>query len=1055
MKTRNWENPQIVAINKVPGHSPSVPFDRFEDALAGNHSQNANYQLLNGSWQFAYGEDADRMLEKAESGSITDWDEIQVPGNWMLQGYDKPIYTNVQMPFYEHPPNVPAVNPTGVYQRTFDLPAAWQEKQVFVCFDGVESAFYLWVNDEFVGYSQGSRLAAEFDLTEYVRTGENTIKAMVIRWSDGSFLEDQDHWRMAGIHRDVFLYAVPKAHIFDTFIRTPLDSNYHNATYKVSARVEKYDPALDINGYQIETQLFDAEGKAVFAEPLSGSLVDSLAPRNAFHQEQEFFVECSAEVIAPKLWSAECPNLYTTVITLKDAAGTVLEHLTYRTGFSQREVKDAQFLINGQPVLIKGVDRHEHDGLTGKYVSEETMIADILLLKQFNFNAVRNSHYPNCPRWYELCDEYGIYVLDEANIETHAYHHLTYNPLWTNAYLERGMRMVAAHKNHASVIMWSVGNESGYGHNHDAMTGIMRRMDPTRPMHSEEATHQAFGEGWFGAHSATDVVPPMYPTIDSIIEYAQDPRADRPFIMCEYAHSMGNSTGNLKEYWDAIRKYPRLQGGFIWDWVDQGLLKTTEDGKEYWAYGGDFGDEINDANFCLNGLITPDRQPHPAMWECKHVFQNIHCAAVNLDGAAEISIFNENFFAPLKNVLGRWELLIDGDLYESGEFRIPNLTPQRSLQISLPVMVPTVREGTEAHLTVRFEQTIDTPWCEAGHELAWDQFELPVNTIPDTREETVIKHACCEEEEQAKHDCECKGDQTCCCEEARIEEDDKTIFVKVGSLKATFDKTNGTLSKLALRHTDLITAETAPWIWRAPTDNDGIKQMKQERWNRHQFLSHWVEAGYDQMEWRTDLVEASLVDENKAEVRVSLEAQNGIRWTQIFTISNLQMVVNNQVSIPEEMPTLPRLGLRFVLPAHFEQMNWFGRGPHESYWDRKSGAPVGIYSGSVRDQYVDYPVPQEFGNKTDVRWVIFNDAQGNGIRFEGMPLMEVSAKHYTDHDLYAAAHTCDLNPREEIYVNIDWHQCGLGGGSCGPVTLDQYQIKPGEYEFSFLIEPLI
>jgi len=1030
---RNWENPQIVGINKLSGHVPVISFDTVSTALQVKKTESHYYQCLNGKWQFAYGEDADKMVQKAGDGVISDWDEIRVPGNWTMQGYDKPHYVNVQMPFYEQPPNVPVVNPTGIYQRTFTTPESWDGREVFICFDGVETAFYLWINGKSVGYSQGTRLAAEFDITEYVQAGENVVTAAVIRWSDGSFLEDQDHWRMAGIYRNVFLYAKPKVNIFDYFVHAELDETYQVATIKIDVQAVKYDTKLSLDGYLVEAQLYDADSHPVFEEVMCGELKDSLEARNIFPDEQEFFVKLEKKLQSPKLWSAEIPYLYTSVITLKNKEGEIIETLSCKTGIRSSEVKDGQYLLNGQPILFKGANRHEHEDSNGKYTTEESMLADILLLKQFNFNAVRNSHYPNCPRWYELCDEYGIYLIDEANIETHAYHQLSYDPQWTNAYVERGVRMVAAQKNHASVVIWSVGNESGYGPNHDAMTGIMTRLDPTRPIHSEQATNERSGEGWFGAHRATPIVSPMYPTVKAIIDYAEDPGADRPFIMCEYAHAMGNSVGNLKEYWDAIRAHPRLQGGFIWDWVDQGLIKTTEDGREYWAYGGDFGDEPNDFDFCINGLIFPDRTPHAAMYECKRVFQSIRCKLMDSDGG-QVSLFNENFFVSIQKIKIHWEVLLDGVVSQSGDLNLPEIMPQQYAMVTIPLDKTQIPAGVEAHLTLHFLLTEDTAWAKAGFETGFYQCVLNTSETNATKADMQV--------------------DTQSLKPVVIEKDEIQISVISSGLTVTFDRNQGNLIGLRAANANLLADAAQPWMWRALTDNDGIKRNL-SGWNPRGLGGSWLKAGYDRLEWTCESFEVIQSVKEQVTVKVMQCAKKGaLRWKWEYTVCCGKLMVWNQVTIAEGMPTLPRLGMRFVLPKKYENLQWFGRGPHESYWDRKSGALVGIYSSTVTDEYEPYIMPQEFGNKTDVRWVNFTDENGKGLRFRGLPLMEVGAKHFTDDDLFQARHTVDLTPREEVYVNIDWHQMGLGGASCGPITLEQYQIGAGEYGFGFVIELL-
>ncbi len=543
----DWENPHMVGVNKVIGHVNTVPFATAEEALAGNREASPYYQLLNGKWRFQLANTPDAVpADFGTAGFRTDgWDEIEVPGNWMMQGYDKPIYTNVQMPIPNTPPFVPKDdNPTGLYRQSFTIPEEWAERQTFICFDGVESAFYLWVNGQPVGYSQGSRLPAEFDLTPFVQAGENELQAMVIRWSDGSFVEDQDHWRMGGIHRDVYLYATPKAHIFDFFAKPELDSAFENGTLSVTAQVEKYGD-IDIDGYMLKMALFDGDELVVESK------------RQGFYENERRLTKVTLEeaVAGPKKWTAETPNLYTLVLSLFDKQGVLLEAVRTRIGFRTVEIVGRELLINGKAVLMKGVNRHEHDDVLGKVITEEMMVKDILVMKQFNINAVRTAHYPDCSRWYELCDEYGIYLVDEANIEAHSlYQRLCDDPNWLHAFMERGQRMVQRDKNHPSIIIWSLGNESGYGANHDALAGWIRGVDPSRPLHYEGAISR--GEGgmtWADGELSTDLVCPMYPSVEMIVEYGQDQSGKRPLITCEYAHARGKSCGNSKEHLDAIK----------------------------------------------------------------------------------------------------------------------------------------------------------------------------------------------------------------------------------------------------------------------------------------------------------------------------------------------------------------------------------------------------------------------------------------------------------------------------------------------------------------------
>jgi beta-galactosidase len=1020
-QANDWENPQVVGINKLPAHATLVPYPDAALALTGQREASPLVRSLNGSWRFLYAANPSVVPDKAFD-TRTDpsgWDEIQVPGNWMMQGYDKPIYTNVKMPIPTDPPHVPQDdNPTGVYRRTFEIPLEWADREIMVCFDGVESAFYLWINGQQVGYSQGSRLPAEFDITPYVRLGENVIAAMVIRWSDGSYVEDQDHWWMAGIYRDVWLYATPKVHIADVFCRTDLDAAYRDAVLHVRARVDIHD-GVATEGFSVAMQLFDVHRQAV-SESVSSPLV--VSPIQVPH------VDLEQQVIAPAKWSAEQPSLYTLLVSLLDPDGHVVEVESFKIGFRKVEIVNRELHINGQPVLFKGVDRHDHHDRLGKWVPLQDMIAEIKLMKRFNINAVRTSHYPNDARWVDLCDEYGIYVIDEANIECHGvYNKLPNDPQWTHTFVERGKRMVERDKNHPCVILWSLGNESGYGPNHDALAGWIRGYDPTRPLHYEGAIRP----DWKGGQLSSDVVCPMYPPIERIVAYAQDPTNTRPLIMCEYAHSMGNSTGNLREYWEAIESNHGLQGGFIWDWIDQGILKVDERGQEYWAYGGDFGDEINDGNFCINGLIWPDRTPHPAMYEVKKVCQPIGFKALDLT-TGTIEVVNKQYFADLGSFQGSWELSADGETLQSGHFTLPDLPPQQRCEVTLPIEQPALAPGAECFLMVRFALSQDTPWAPSGHVVAWEQWPMPF-TVPAARLD--IQSAAT----------------------VQLAETAGTVTITGVDFSLVFDKTRGQIVSWTWRGTELLQNGPALNIWRAPTDNDGIKL----RPDRQVLLKLWLEAGLDRLQNHPLEVTVEQVLPQAvrilAHTRASAEGGTGtFEHRHTYTIYGTgDVIVENTIAADASLPPLPRVGLTMTLPAGFEQIMWFGRGPHENYVDRHVSAAVGLYRGTVDEQYVPYIMPQENGNKTEVRWVALQNQAGIGLLAVGMPHLEVSASHFTAGDLYKALHTNELVRRPETVLNLDLKQCGLGGASCGPGTLPQYLVLPGEYTFSVRLRPFV
>ncbi len=1010
---KDWNNPQILARGKEPGHVPLMPYPDVPSALAGDRTASPFYQPLNGQWLFRYAPNpasAPQDFYRVDFDTAG-WDNIAVPGNWQLQGYDRPIYVNVQYPFpIDDLPNVPEDdNPTGSYRRYFTVPEDWQGRRVFLMFEGVDSAFYVWINGEQVGYSQGSRLPAEFDITDYLRPGENVIAAQVYRWSDGSYLEDQDFWRLSGIYRDVYLWAAPPVRLSDYRVRTPLDAAYRDAVLDIRATI-KNAGQTDVTACTVESTLYDSSGKPVFDAPLVSSFSAAAGV--------EASLDLTQQVVKPALWSPEFPNLYTLLLTLKDAAGGVQQVERCQVGFRQVELKDGRIHVSGVPIEIRGVNRHEHDPDTGHVVSVDSMIADVKLMKQFNINAVRTSHYPNDPRWYGLCNQYGLFIFDEANIESHGvWDRLTNDPAWEAAFMERGQRMVARDKNHPCVIVWSLGNESGYGPNHAALADWIHANDPTRLVHYHPAE----------SAPTVDVLGPMYPSVDRIIETAQEPGETRPVVMCEYAHSMGNSTGNLKEYWEAIRQHKRLQGGFIWDWVDQGLRQFTKDGQEWFAYGGDFGDEPNDGPFCLNGLVSPDREPHPALWEYKKILEPVWVEPVDL-AARPIRITNRYLFADLGGLAINWALNADGKVQQSG--KLPGLsTPAgESAVVTIPYQQPVPLPGVEYWLTLHFTLASATSWAEQGHEVAWAQLLLPIS-VPA-------------EDSPA-------GDLM----PATLEESAAVITVQGADFALTFERATGRMSAYQVGGHDLLHQGPVVNIWRAPTDND--------RGNRGSGLTpRWLEAGLDRVQEQVTAVIAEQVEPGMVEVRVdsviSAPGVNaGFNNSLVYTIyGNGEVTIEHRLALDEALPPLPRVGLRLSLPGTFDRFTWYGRGPQETYADRKLGGRVDVFTGTVEEQYFPYIVPQENGNKTDVRWVSLTNAEGIGLRVQGKPLLNVSAHHYTAEDLTAATHTYELVRREEITLNLDHAQRGIGGASCGPDTLPAYELDAREYRYSLRLIPI-
>ncbi|MHB1356116.1 MAG: beta-galactosidase, LacZ type [Anaerolineae bacterium] len=1012
----DWQDPQIVGRNKQAGHVTYVPYGTIDSALANERNSSPFFRLLNGTWRFHW---APRPADSPDAWAANEvddagWDQVAVPGNWQLQGaYDPPIYTNVRYPFpIDDANSVPVEdNPTGFYRTRFTIPQAWDGYEIYLNFDGVDSTFHLWINGQMVGYSQDSRLPAEFDITAFIHTGENTLAARVYRWSDGAYLEDQDFWRMSGIYRDVYLTARPRLHVRDFWARTELDADYYDATLKLTAQVTNCAQQMSAP-CQLAMRLLDTTGKIVDEAILSTNLTV------AGHSEIELEIE--RPIHNPDKWSAEEPNLYTLLLILSDQEGQVVEVLQNKVGFRQVELKEGRLLINGQALVVKGVNRHEHEPLAGHAIGVDSMIADIKLMKQFNINAVRTSHYPNDPRWYDLCDEYGIYLFDEANLESHGvWDRLAKDPVWKTAFMERAIRMVERDKNHPSVIAWSLGNESGYGPNHEAMADWIHERDTTRLVHYHPAENAP----------CVDILGPMYPRISRIIEMAEERSETRPVIMCEYSHAMGNSNGNLFEYWQTIERYPRLQGGFIWDWVDQGIQRTTADGQVWYAYGGDYDDQPNDLNFCCNGLIGPDRIPHPGLYEYKKVLQPVSVEALDL-ARGWIRVSNRNLFTDLSNLRGEWTISSPTGVLQSGELTALEIGPGESQWITLPYQLPQPEPGSEYWLTCRFNLAQDTPWASAGHEVAWEQFRLPIANQTSTS--LVITSL----------------------PSLRVHEGNSDLVVQGSEWQASWDKTTGTLSRWNWAGKELISQGPHLAIWRAPTDNDN------NLWGDQKAALRWCEAGLDRLQERVLGITFAHQEPQVVTVQTKthLAAPNieaGFDCGYLYTLyGNGDLVIEVQVDPNPSLPPLPRLGLRLVLPGGFESVRWYGRGPNESYWDRKQGTRFGVFSSTVDEQYVPYVKPQENGNKTDVRWMALTDTAGAGLLAVGQPCFEFSAHHFTPEDLTQAAHTHEIGRRPEITLHLDYLHAGLGTASCGPGTLPQYRLFPQPTRWRIWLRPL-
>ncbi|HEX2100290.1 MAG TPA: glycoside hydrolase family 2 TIM barrel-domain containing protein, partial [Candidatus Synoicihabitans sp.] len=1018
-------NPGFVGAGNLPPHASMVVCPDVDTALGIAHRTNRErvkspwYRSLNGDWKYHYAANHSGRVPNFWAADFDDatWDTIPVPSNVEMHGYGIPIYVNIRYPWPEpwHPPEVPAQDPNNTvnhYRRTFTVPEGWAGRRVLITFDGVNSFFTLWVNGHEVGVGKDSRTPVEFDLTPYLKTGDNVLAVENFRWSDGSYLEDQDFWRMSGIFRDVYLWSPPNVHVRDFEVKTTLE--YRDATLEVDVTFSTITST--VAPLHVRAELRDAAG-AVVAQP---SVEISAAPGS------EIRATLRADVPDPLKWTAETPHLYQLLLSLEDTkGGATHEVIPVKVGFRQVEIRDGHLLVNGQRILIKGTNRHETDPDRGQAITIDSMIKDIVVMKQHNINAVRTSHYPNQPVWYDLCDQYGLYLVDEANIESHGMGYgektLAKVPEWAAAHLDRTVRMVERDKNHPSVIIWSLGNEAGDGPNFEATSAWIKQRDPSRPVQYEGAAERPH----------TDIVCPMYAGPDDLQRYSAQPRT-RPYILCEYSHAMGNSNGNLWLYWDLIYTRPHLQGGFIWDWVDQSLRqpvaskvprkfeRASREDEAFWAFGGDYGPPgtPSDQNFCNNGLVSPDRVPHPGLKELAHVYQYVHTQLVD-PKARVVEVKNWYDFLNLKEVaVLHWQLTGDGRVLQSGSMAAPPIAPRATARVALPVEALRAEPGVEYFLEVSFRLEHDQPWAARGHEVAWDQFKLP-----DAAPAPALSLADSAPLQAAA--------------------DDTTVKISGNGFAVTFDRLAGTLVSYRVGSVELIQHPLRPDFWRAPIDNDRGRKMDESQ-------GIWRDAHEDVVIERVML---DTKDPKRATVVVqSALPRVGAQWETTYTVLATSDVVVRGKFIPgaSPQPTLPRLGMQMVLPAGFDRIAWFGRGPHETYIDRQD-ARVGAYTGTVREQFFsDYSEPGESGNKVDVRWVALRDERGYGLLATGRPLLSANASHHTTDDLQTAEHPFELPRRDFVVLNLDWKQQGVGGdNSWGAWPHPQYLIpyEPAEYSF--------
>ena len=1014
----DWENPQLYELNKEAPHATFMLFNRKEDVVADDYSRSPFYQSLNGTWKFVYVDKYKDRQTDFYKPTLDDsrWNTIPVPSNWERKGFGIPIYTNITYPFPRNPPFIGEHNPVGTYRKTFTVPTSWAGKEVILNFGSISGCAFVYVNGQKVGITKASKSPAEFDITKYLKKGTNLLAVQVFRWHDGSYMEDQDFFRISGIERDVFLYALPKLTIWDFFIKADLDAQYKDGAFSADVALRQFK-ANSLKSGSVTVDVQDKGGRTVFTQTQKFTAsADSLQT-----------IHFGGSVANPLKWSAETPDLYDCLITLKDAAGKTLAVTGSKIGFRKVEIKGAQLLINGVANYVHGVNRHEHDEVEGHVPNKALMLRDIQLMKQYNINAVRTSHYPNDIWWYKLCDKYGIYLVDEANIETHGMGaslqgnfdttvHPAYLPLWYPSYFDRIKRVVERDKNHPSVIIWSMGNETGNGKVFHDGYKWMKGRDNTRPVQFEQA-----GEDW-----NTDIVCPMYPGVDQMKRYANNATKTRPYIMCEYSHAMGNSNGNFQEYWDVIMSDKKMQGGFIWDWVDQGMRTTTPDGRVFWAYGGDLGGYAlqNDENFCANGLIASDRTIHPGLNEVKKVYQNILFSATDISKGV-ITVHNLFDFTNLDQYNLRWEAYRNGEKVKAGTFDV-SLAPHSKKEVTLPVPMFKSTEGSEYYVAVFATTKKATDLLPVNHEVAREQFKFAGDYFAKS------------------HTTDSR---------LQVTKDGNRISFTSGNIKGEFDTRQGRFTRYMIGNDQWMMSQAPePYFWRAPTDNDFGNNMPAN-------LGIWRNAH---------------INRTVKKVNIGDQTNDGLAIEFVYQLSGVDVpyvveyVIQNDGSIRvnasidmtgRDLPELPRFGMRMQLSQQYDQLAYYGRGPWENYSDRNTASFVGLYNDTVKNEATwNYIRPQESGYKTDVRWLTLTNAQGKGLMIEGLQPICFSATNNMAEDLDPGLtkkqqHLTDIKPRRGIYLNVDLKQRGVGGdNSWGALPHDPYRLLDKKYSYSYIMK---
>lgn len=1020
------EDPEICQINKEDPHASFIPYATEEQAIKDSLWLSPYISSLNGNWRFHFSKNpGERPYWFFKDNYDTrDWNDIKVPSNWQMDGYGYPIYSNMIYPFVKNPPFIQKnYNPVGSYKKTFEIPADWDGKEIYIHFGAVSSCLNLWINEKYVGYSEDSKTPAEFDITPYLKIGKNTVSAEIFHWCDGSYLEDQDFWRMSGITRDTYLIAMNKQSLRDFKIISNLDDSFQNGIFKLYVEIQ--NKSLQDGTLNFEAKLLD------------GNAIVRTYKKQISIKGKETVFSFSDTISDVKKWTAETPNLYQLIMTVKDTSGNIQEVIPQQVGFRRVEIVNGQLKVNGRAIYVKGVDLHEHNDTTGHVQNVATMLKDIKLMQSNNINTVRTSHYPEPEMWYKLCNRYGIYLIDEANIESHGMGYgkesLAKHEEWGPAHLYRTKNMYQRDKNQPSVIIWSLGNEAGNGINFMNTYKYLKNIDSTRPVQYERADLDV----------NTDIFCPMYASIEQMVKYAKG-RPNRPLIQCEYAHSMGNSTGNLQDYWNTIEKYDALQGGNIWDWVDQGIVTTNKEGEKYWAYGGDFGPDTvrSDGNFCINGLVNPDRTIKPGLYEVKKVYQNIGFKPVNLS-TGKVEIKNKYSFTNLSEFLIEWNITADGNVLKKGILENLDLEPGNKIIVKIDDYI-TPEPGTEYFLNFSAKTKYERGLVPVGYELAAEQMKLPF--YKKAKQVNIAKVS-----------------------NIKANETKTEFFVQGDGFSMIFDKEKGVLKSFKNGNSELILSGPVPNFWRAPIDNDFGNKLPYRS-------GVWKNAGENRQVTKALLINNSkkfvsiifdfnLLNYNNEKIADYQSVYKVFGNGEIKVYNNFHMTKNN-------LPEVPLVGMNLVMPKQFDQMTWYGRGPQENYCDRNTGAFVGKYSGSVDEETFEYIRPQENGNKTDVRWMTITDKNGNGILFIGDPLIEVSAHHQLIDDFESHfkegsdpaksgtvslinRHTFDVKTRDLTSVNINYKQMGVGGDtSWGALTHEKYRLSAKNYKYSFIFRAI-